>query len=156
MKKFAIILVLILAACGLMLFSSRYGVKIGSLSFALDKDKQTLEQRSKAFWEDVQYKDFKSAAKYHEKSKQKKHDIPYLLERLFLVKPEQLDIRSIEVEEVSIDSTRKRGRSRTKLTLKILNANKLKTPKVILYWYKKNQKWYMRLESSLHALKRRK
>jgi hypothetical protein len=153
MKKFSIIAILVTLAFALIaLFGSRYGFQAGGLRLSCNQDKHTLEQRTRQFWEDIQFKDFKKAATYHETLVQKKQNIPYLLERLFRVKPEHLDVRSIEVLDVHIDSTGKRGRSRTKLTVKILNAKKLKHPETILYWYKRKGKWYMRLESSLRRL----
>ena len=118
--------------------------------------KKILEELSYSFWEDIQFKDFKAAAAYHELGIRDTIDIPYLLERLFFLKPEHLDIRNIEIQEVHIDSTGSRGRVKTKLLVNVLNTGKVKEPEVILYWYHKNKKWYMRLESSLRDIEKEK
>lgn len=156
MNKFWVVTgIVVVVGAAVLAFGSRTGLKIGSFRLTLNKDKQILEERSKKFWEDVQYKDFKSAAKYHEPGIRKKQDIPFLLERLFMVKPEQMDLRTIDVEEVHIDSTGRRGRTRTKMMIKLLNTKKIKRPDVVLYWYKKEGTWWMRLESSLRNLKQK-
>lgn len=155
-KIYFIVTFIVLFVVIIVLFGSRYGLKIGNIIISPNKDKKILEQLSFKFWEDVQFKDFKAAASFHEANIQDKVDIPFYLERLFLIKPEQLDIRKIEIEEVDIDTSTQRGRVRTKLMITLLNSNKTKQPEVILYWYKKNNKWFMRLESSLHPLKKRK
>ncbi|MFC1850809.1 hypothetical protein ACFL27_11500 [candidate division CSSED10-310 bacterium] len=153
MRKIHVIVAVLAVLClALFLFGSRYGFKMGNIMIAPSGDKKLLEQLSHSFWEDIQFKDFDTAASYHEPEIQKTLDIGYLLERLFMVKPEYLDIRNIEIQEVDIDSSGDRGRVRTKLLLHILNTKKTKEPKCILYWYKKNNKWFMRLESSLRPV----
>ena len=51
----------------------------------------------------MQFKDFGKAATYHSEEDQESVDIPKLLERLFKIKPEFLDIMKYEITDVDID-----------------------------------------------------
>jgi hypothetical protein len=152
MKKSLIILIVILALGAFFaLFSTKFGVKLGGFQISLNNDKQALEKYALSFLEDIKFKDFKKAATYHSEEDQKKVDIPKLIERLFQVKPEFLDIMKYEITDIDIDASGSRARVKTHTTIKILNSKEIKEPEVILYWQKDKQgQWYMKLESSLH------
>ena len=148
-KIYIIVGILVLITGVIVMFSSRYGVSIGNITIAPHKDKKILEDLTFSFWEDIQFKDWDTAASYHAEQVKAERDIPYLIERMFQVKPETLDVRNIEVQEVDIDSSGDRGRVRTKLLVKVLNTGKVKQPEAVLYWYKENGQWLLNLESSL-------
>ncbi|MBX3171300.1 MAG: hypothetical protein KF760_28080 [Candidatus Eremiobacteraeota bacterium] len=150
MKKvlilFAVLLVFAFAA---LVISNRAsgGQSIGTGSAA---DRSQLEQMSLKFMEDLRFKDFQHAASYHSVEDRKKVNIPQLIEQWFAVKPETLDIMRYEIQKVDIDSTGKRGRVKIKTVLKILNANQIKEPEMMLYFFKDPAEgWIMELESSL-------
>ena len=151
MRKSAVVfLILILLGGGIYLFVSKYDIKIGSFQFLFSKEKGLLKDLTVAFLEDIQFKDFDKAATYHTKEDQKNVDIPKLLERLFKIKPEFLDIMKFEITGVDIDKSGTRARVKTHTTVKLLNTDELKEPDVIFYWNKQDDgKWYMNLESSL-------
>lgn len=154
MKKYHIILgVLVFIALLIFIFGSRYGLKFGNVIISPQKNKVLLHDMTYKFWEDIQFKDFTSAAQYHEEHLREKLDIPYLIERIFYVKPEFLDIRTIDILEVHIDSSGERGRVLTRLLVRLLNTGETEEPEVVVYWYTKNGQWFMRLESSLRKLK---
>jgi hypothetical protein len=113
-----------------------------------------LRQLCTSYWEDIQFKDFKKAAQYHDPSVQEAVDIPYLLERTFLQKPEFLDLMEYEVVFVDIDSTGLRGRARTRVRIKDLMQEKVRDQEVMLYFKRKStaEPWYMDLETSLRSL----
>ncbi len=115
------------------------------------EDLKIIRENSLAFMEDIKFKDFKSAASYHHPDDQKKADIPHLIQRLFKIKPELLDIMEYEILDTSLDSTQKRGRVKLKAKVHLLNADKIKSPEMIFYYHKKEGKWYMELESSLRG-----
>lgn len=150
MKK-VLILFVILFACAFAAFviSGRAtgGQGIGTGSSA---DRGQLEQISLKFMEDLRFKDFQHAASYHSVEDRKKVNIPQLIEQWFAVKPETLDIMRYEIQKVDIDSTGKRGRVKMKTVIKILNANEIKEPEMMLYFFKDPAEgWIMELESSL-------
>lgn len=127
---------------------ARGGESIGTGSMA---DRRQLEQISLKFLEDLRFKDFQHAASYHSVEDRKKVNIPQLIEQWFAVKPETLDIMRYEIQRVDIDSTGSRGRVKLKTTIKILNANEIKQPEMMLYYFKDPAEgWIMELESSLH------
>lgn len=121
----------------------------------LGGEREQLRRLSLDFWEDIQFKDFDSAAAFHDPSTQEEVDIPYLLERLFALKPEMLDIMSLEVVLTDIDSSGLRGRVKTRLKVKNLLNNEVKDREVMLYFARSgpDAPWYMDLESSLRQIK---
>lgn len=150
MKKILILFVF-LAACAFaaLVISNRAsgGAGIGTGSAA---DRGQLSQMSLKFMEDLRFKDFQHAASYHSVEDRKKVNIPQLIEQWFAVKPETLDIMRYEIQKVDIDSTGKRGRVKVKTVIKILNANEIKEPEMMLYFFKDPAEgWIMELESSL-------
>ena len=107
-----------------------------------------------SFWEDIQFKDFDHAASYHAEEIQDQVDIPYLIERLFSIKPEMLDVMSYEIVFVDIDSTGLRARVKTRLKVKDLVHQKIREQEIILYFQHEStdEPWHMVLESSLRQL----
>lgn len=153
MRKSGIVFgILIIGTILAYLFGSKYGLKFGNIIIAPSKDKRVLEELTRSFIEDIQFKDFKTAARYHTPEDVDKVDIPFLLERIFQIKPETLDIQSYEIMKVEIDSSGDRGRVLTKTTVKILNKDEIRKPEVVYYWFRRDGQWYMRLESSLRPL----
>ena len=116
-------------------------------------DAGELRRTAIDFWEDIQFKDFDAAAAYHAPELQDSVDIPYLLQRLFVVKPEMLDILEYEVVMVDIDRSGDRARVRTRLKVKDLIQGKIREKQVMLYFARSDRQapWYMRLEDSLRS-----
>jgi hypothetical protein len=113
-----------------------------------------LRRIALSFLEDIQFKDFVKAASYHAPELQDKVDIPYLLERLFALKPELLDIMSYEIVFARIDSSGLRARVKTMIKFKNLADGKLDERELMLYFERATPQspWHMKLESSLRAL----
>lgn len=151
MKKLLLVFgILALLAVGLLVVSSRSAtpLNIGTSS----SDISFLETKSKEFLEDIQFKDFKKASSYHSREDRKKVDIPKLIERMFAVKPEFLNIMRFEIIKSSMDSTKTRCRVHTKTVIKLLNTSEIREPEIMLYWFKDpTEGWVMELESSLQG-----
>ncbi|MCP4808760.1 MAG: hypothetical protein GY913_16075 [Proteobacteria bacterium] len=155
MKKYFILFgVLVAGFLGYLGAAHLSGGQYYDFGLELGGDTAQLRRDSLSFWEDVQFKDFDSAAEYHEEHLQDDVDIPYLLERLFMLKPEFLDILSYEVVFVDIDSSGMRARVKCRVQVKDLLKEKQRTQEIIFYFYKLDEDgpWFMKLESSLHAL----
>lgn len=154
MKKIiAVFVVLVLLAFGLLYLSSDSNT-IGAVNIAQmgNEDVRTIRSKSISFLEDLQYKDFEKAASYHLTAERANVDIPRLLERLFAVKPEFLDIMRYEIKKVNVDRSGDRAKVMTHTVVKILNTNEIREPEVILYWHRDSKEgWVMKLESSLHG-----
>jgi hypothetical protein len=148
MKKSSVAFILILLVLGgYIAYDAQKGRSFFMKLFS--KDRGLISDKVLSFMEDIKFKDFEKAATYHSPEDRKKVDIPNLLERLFKVKPEFLDIMEYNVLDTSLDSTGKRGRVKLKAKINLLNSDEIKTPEVIFYFHKKTGKWYMELESSL-------
>jgi uncharacterized protein YxeA len=148
MKKTSLILIVVLIGVGgFFAYDAKLHEKV--FNHFVSGDLAVLKKQSLSFMEDIQFKDFKKAASYHSPEDRKKVNIPKLIERMFKVKPEQLDIMEYEILEKSLDSSGKRGRVKIMAKVNILNTGKIKKPEVILYYHKKGDRWFMELESSL-------
>lgn len=148
--KVVLVLVALLVLAGggyFYLQSSQLGsAPLGALASG---DSQTVIKSARSFMEDLRFKDFKNAGKYSLPEQQGKYDIPALIERLFQVKPEFLDIQNYDVVSSDLDSTGQRARVHLKTDVKLLNTSELRHPEVILYFKKRTDQWYMDLASSL-------
>ncbi len=113
-----------------------------------------LRKLTRSFLEDIQFKDFAKAAGYHSPDEQEGVDIPYLLERLFMIKPEALDIMEYEILFVDIDSSGLRARTKARVKFKNLLQGKIEDRELVLYWDRTSPEapWHMKLESSLRNL----
>ncbi len=125
-----------------------------TLGLPLGGEEGLLRRTTMSFWEDIQFKDFDKAATYHAPDKQAEVDIPYLLERLFLEKPEMLDIMSYEIVMADVDSSGLRARVKTRVKVKDLVRQKVDDRELMLYYKRESEgaPWYMDLETSLRSL----
>lgn len=146
-----LLLVVAIAAGGYVVAAHLSGGAFPTPGLTVGGDRGWLRSTSLAFWEDIQFKDFERAATYHDPSSQTTVDIPYLIERMFLVKPEQLDVMEYEVVLAEVDSTGLRARVKTRLKVKILTIDRLEEPEVMLYFKRASETdpWFMDLERSL-------
>ena len=112
-----------------------------------------LRRLSQSFIEDVQFKDFDKAGSYHSPEDVGTVDIPYLLERMFLLKPEALEIMSYEVIFADLDSSGERGRVKLRVKVRDLVKDNVRDQEFILYYHRDAPgPWYMKLESSLRKV----
>lgn len=145
MKKVAIALVVLLVlAFGLLVGLTNSGLKLfGRSLWTANEDIAQLEELARSFLEDLQYKDFAEAAKYHTFLDQDKVDIPKLIQQLFAVKPETLNIRDFDITRVTVDPDGRRARTFFRANLEFLNTaegdkpNREKMVEGILYWHKR-------------------
>lgn len=149
MKKTTLILVAVLLVLGTYFYFDARSSHTTVPGFS-SEDEKIVNAKSMSFLEDLKYKDFKKAATYHSPEDQKKANIPKLIQRVFLVKPELLDIMEYRILDTDFDSTGDRARVKIKSKVHVLNTEEIRNPEAILYYHKQNGQWYMELESSLH------
>ena len=148
MKKSTLAFILVLLLLGAYFsYDSNWGRSMWTGLFS--KDKQVLNDHALAFMEDIRFKDFEKAASYHHPEDRQKADIPKMIERLFKIKPELLDIMEYSILETTLDSTGKRARVKLSAKVQLLNSDKIEQPEMILYFHNRDGQWYMELESSL-------
>jgi len=131
------------------------GGAYSTLGLPLGGDRGELRDMTLSFLEDIQFKDFEKAASYHEPSIQAEVDIPFLLERIFMLKPEAMDIMEYEIVFAELDSTELRGRVKARIKCKDLIRNNTRNQEVIYFYHRDSldSPWYMVLESSLREQK---
>ena len=148
MKKSTVAFVMVaLVVGGYIFYDSQWGRSV--LMGFFSEDLARIEEISLAFMEDIKFKDFNKAASYHSPEDQEEVDIPKLMEQLFKIKPELLDVMEYTILDSTLDSTGTRGRVKMKAKVNVLNSGKIKNPEFILYYKKEGDKWFMELESSL-------
>lgn len=118
---------------------------------AVGGDRGELRRLALSFWEDIKFKDFEGAARYHAEDVRDSVDIPYLLQRIFLQKPELLDFMEFEVVLAEVDSSGTRARVKTRVKVKDLAMKKVLEREIILYFRRAaaGDPWHMQLEDSL-------
>jgi hypothetical protein len=155
MKKAVIaLLVLALLGGGYLTVAHLSGGAFSTLGLLLGGDRGELRRVALQFLEDIQFKDFESAASYHAPDLRETVDIPYLIQRLFTVRPEALDIMDYEVVFAEVDSGGLRARVKLRVKVKILMNALINEREVILYFERDSidDPWYMKLEDSLRQL----
>lgn len=130
------------------------GAAFSTLGLPLGGDRGELRRTALQFMEDVQFKDFQRAAAYHAPELIDSVDIPFLIQRLFAVKPEALDIMDYEVVFSELDSSGLRARVKLRVRAKLLLNERIEERELILYFYRDtpDDPWYMKLEDSLRQL----
>jgi hypothetical protein len=130
------------------------GGAFSTLGLALGGDRGALRRIALSFLEDIQFKDFVSAAGYHAPDTRDGVDIPFLLQRLFTVRPEALDIMDYDIVFAEIDSGGLRARVKLRVKVKLLLNALIKEQEVLLYFERDSvdDPWYMKLEDSLREL----
>jgi hypothetical protein len=155
MKKPLIIVSLLLVLSGGYLAVAHFsGGAFWTLGLALGGDRGALRRVALDFLEDIQFKDFESAASYHAPELLESVDIPFLIQRLFEVRPEALDIMDFDIVFADIDNSGLRARVKTRIKAKLLINEIVDDRELILYFYRDSvdDPWYMKLEDSLRAL----
>ncbi len=153
-KALTALLVLSLLLGGYLGVAHVSGGAFSTLGLALGGDRGALRRIALAFLEDVQFKDFASAASYHAPDLIDSVDIPFLLQRLFAVKPEALDIMDYEIVFAELDSSNLRARVKARVKVKLLLDETIQEREFILYFDRDSvdDPWYMKLEDSLRQL----
>ncbi len=153
-KAVTALLVLAVLAGGYLGVAHVSGGAFWTVGLALGGDRGALRRIALSFLEDIQFKDFVSAASYHAPDTRDSVDIPFLIQRLFTVRPEALDIMDYDVVFAEIDSGGLRARVKLRVKVKLLLNAFIEEREVILYFQRDSvdDPWYMKLEDSLRQL----
>jgi hypothetical protein len=145
-------LVLALVLVGLLIYSvsSRYGMRLGPVRLSWAPDKHAVETRIFDFLEGIQFKDFERAARVHSEKDQEGRNIPELIEKKFMIKPELLDIKSFEIVHIDLTHAGERAKVLTKVHVMLLNSGEpIKEIEAVFYFKRAEGQWVMDLQSSL-------
>lgn len=153
-KALTALLVLAVLLGGYLGVAHLSGGAFSTLGLALGGDRGELRRMALAFLEDIQFKDFESAASYHAPDIRDSVDIPYLIQRLFTVRPEALDIMGYDVVFAEVDSGGLRARVKLRVKVKLLMNALIEEREIMLYFQRDSvdDPWYMKLEDSLREL----
>ncbi len=125
-----------------------------TLGLALGGDRGALRRIALSFLEDIQFKDFVNAASYHAPDIRDSVDIPFIIQRLFTVRPEALDIMDYDIVFAELDSGGLRARVKVRVKVKLLLDARIEERELLLYFQRNSlaDPWYMKLEDSLRQL----
>ena len=153
-KAVTALLVLSLLGGGYLGVAHLSGGAFATLGLALGGDRGALRRLALSFLEDIQFKDFVSAASYHAPALRESVDIPFIIQRLFTVRPEALDIMDYDVVFAEVDSGGLRARVKLRVKVKLLLNEQINEREVLLYFERDSvdDPWYMKLEDSLRQL----
>ncbi len=155
MKKALILLVTLgVLAGGYVSVAHFSGGAFPTFGLPIGGDRGLLRRIALSFLEDIKFKDFGAAALYHAPELIETVDIPFLIQRLFQVKPEALDVMDFEVVFAEIDSSGLRARVKVRVKAKLLIDERIIEREMVLYFYRDTvvDPWYMKLEDSLREL----
>lgn len=131
MRKVTLVTIILIAVLGV--------VAAVVLSGPLNPSTRLITDLSLQFMEDVQFKDFRRSASYHHILERDRVDVGRTIEKLFLIKPEMLDLREFHIVKADIDSTGKRARVHIRTKFQRLNMkDEPEEGELILYWMKRN------------------
>ncbi|MCP4503247.1 MAG: hypothetical protein GY822_25195 [Deltaproteobacteria bacterium] len=156
MKKGLILFVVFaLLGGGYLAVAHLSGGAFSTLGLALGGERGVVRRMAMKFMEDIQFKDFERAASYHAPNLRESVDIPFLIWRLFRVKPEALDFMNYEVVLADMDKSELRARVKLRNRVKILIDGRIEEKEMMLYFERADKKspWYMKLEDSLRQVK---
>ena len=119
---------------------------LGGYTPLFASDRKILRDKTYRFWECIQFKSFDQAAAFDRA--EDKETTARLIERIFRIKPENLDIQKVDVIHEDLDRTGKLGRTKSRITGEVLNPKKPLEIEVMLFWEKETE-WWLKLESSL-------
>lgn len=153
-KALTLLVTLAVLLGGYLAVAHLSGGAFWTLGLALGGDRGALRRLALDFMEDIQFKDFEAAASYHAPDLIETVDIPFLIQRLFQVKPEALDFMGYEVVFAEIDSSDLRARVKLRVRAKLLLTERVEERELILYFHRDSPRdpWYMKLEDSLRQL----
>lgn len=145
MKKVLIASALLfVVALGLLIGLKPYGFDLFGVAQVWDKDGMIVHEKAERFLEALKYKDFDTAAAFHNWEDEQKVDIAELIEDMFKVKPEQLNIRDIKITGVDFDEGHQRARTHFVAITEMLNttqnkeeSNREREIEGVLYWHKR-------------------
>ena len=128
MRKITIITIILIVLIGTGIYL------IVEKPFSSGSSKE-LEDLTIKFLEDLQFKDFRSSSLYHHKLDQNRVDIGKALERLFMVKPELLDIVDYQVVRTELDSGGSRAKVTIRVRYRVVNVHKeMQEKDLLIYW----------------------
>ena len=153
-KILAVAAVLVALTAGYLGAAHLSGGAFSTLGLALGGDRGELRRMALSFLEDLQFKDFEAAARYHAPELRESVDIPYLIQRLFTVKPEALEVMDYDVVFAELDSSDRRARVKTRIKVRFLGNGQVEERELMLYFDRDDEQspWYMKLEDSLREL----
>ena len=138
--------VLVLATLSYLAAVHFSGGAFPTLGLPLGGDRGHLRSGALQFMED-----FEQAASYHAPEIQDSVDIPFLIQRLFKVKPEALNFMDYEIVFAKIDSSGNRGRVKMRAKVEFLGNKQIRDQDIMLFFERSDTSspWYMKLEDSL-------
>lgn len=151
MKWFISIIVVILLVVGGYFAAAHFsGGALPTFGIAIGGEKSKLRSVVLKFWEDVKFRDLRSAANYLPQAQRDPAKVIGFLTQIFKTPSEALDLINYKVEVLELDSTELRGRVKMRLTANNLASGEAVDVETMLFFYREadGQKWLLELGNS--------
>ncbi len=147
-RLLTLLIVLLLATGGYFLAAQLTGGALPTFGLPLGGERAVVRQQTLKFWEDVKFRDFKSAANMLSPGARDPVAIADLLTRTFHLTPEKLDITDCSIDVVELDSAGRRARVKSSVTAHNLVTKQPVEADVMLFFHLDHGSWYLDLGSS--------
>lgn len=134
-KTLIIIMILMIIAFGYLLYAQISGGAVPTFGLPIGGQRALVREHIKRFFEDVKFKN-KSAMNAMISSESTIEDIDNFLEKTFGADPNNVDLQSIKIESVELDSTKTRARSIVNFAGQYLAPQKPFSATKLIFLYK--------------------
>lgn len=148
MRKFLVLLLLLALAAAVYLgYAHLSGGAVPTFGLALGGEPALIRQQALRFFEHVKFKDF-SALKDFVKEGTDTPQINQFITKTIGFEPAQVDLQTLKIEQVEIDSSHKRARVKVHLAgLELQERRQFDLTKVIFLYLDEKSQWLIDLET---------
>jgi len=147
----SIVIILLLLIGGYFAMAHFSGGALPTFGIEVGGEEAKLRTDVLKFWEDIKFRDLKSASDFLPHSTENKAIlIGQFLTKIFKAEAQSLDLISYEIELLELDSTGLRARVKNKLTATNLGTQETASTEAMLFFYRsdKTERWYLELGNS--------
>lgn len=146
----SIVVILLLLVGGYFAVAHFSGGAVPTFGLHVGGEQAGLRKEVLKFWEDIKFRDLKSASAFLPSSNQNPEQIANFLTQIFNTPASSLDLVNYDIELIELDSTGLRARVKTKLTANNLSKQEVTTSETMLFFYRTSggETWYLELGNS--------
>lgn len=145
---------LAVAAGGYAGYAHFTGGEVPTLGLPIGGARAELRTLTMSFWEDIKFKDYKKAASYQAETKRSESSISALVEQVFGLPAQSVDLMEFSVVEAELDSTGNRARLKSRVKAKDLVKGKVHTREVMHFFHRDTPQaaWVLDLDHTVNRL----
>ncbi len=148
MRKFLVLLLLLLIACaGYLGYAHFSGGAVPTFGLAIGGEQAIIRQQALRFFEHIKFKNI-NALKDFVKEGAEAGEINQFITKTIGFEPANVDLQSLKVENVEMDSSQKRARAKVHLAgLELSERRQFDVSKVIFLYLDEKAQWLIDIET---------